>query len=62
VFGTKRLLGRSFEDPNVQRNIRSWPFRVVDQEGKPMIQVQHGASSRSYVSLNTYWYREMTYQ
>ena len=29
VFNTKRLIGRKYDDPIVQNNIKSWPFKVV---------------------------------
>ena len=39
VFDVKRLIGRSFEDPMVQRDMRLWPFKVVNECGKPVIEV-----------------------
>ncbi len=39
VFDAKRLIGREFNDPIVQRDMKSWPFQVVEVKGKPMIQV-----------------------
>jgi len=41
VFDVKRLIGRRFEDETVTKDIKSWPFKVIDQGGNPMVQVQY---------------------
>jgi len=40
VFDAKRLIGRSFDDSNVQSDIKFWPFKVLNKKNKPYIQVQ----------------------
>lgn len=37
----RRLIGRRFEDETVTKDIKSWPFKVIDQGGNPMVQVQY---------------------
>jgi heat shock protein 1/8 len=37
----RRLIGRRFDDPTVKKDIESWPFKVVDQEGSPMVEVEY---------------------
>lgn len=40
VFDAKRLIGRHFTDATVQDDIKHFSYKVVNQEGKPMIQVE----------------------
>nr|CAD2205480.1 unnamed protein product [Meloidogyne enterolobii] len=41
VFDAKRLIGRKFDDPAVQSNMKHWPFKVIQGEGaRPKIQVE----------------------
>ena len=40
VFDAKRLIGRKFDDPKIQSDIKHWPFKVINEGGKPKIQVQ----------------------
>jgi heat shock protein 1/8 len=40
VFDAKRLIGRPFNDPAVQADMKHWPFKVVDVGGKPVIEVE----------------------
>ena len=37
----KRLIGRRFGDESVQADIKSWPFRVLNRSGKPVITVTY---------------------
>ncbi|VEU22854.1 DEKNAAC103926 [Brettanomyces naardenensis] len=41
VFDAKRLIGRKYSDPEVQSDKKHWPFEVIDDAGKPKIQVQY---------------------
>merc|ERR1712241_372456 len=40
VFDAKRLIGRDFSDNTVQRDMKHWPFEIVDNGGKPKISVE----------------------
>ncbi|XP_044766848.1 heat shock protein 70 A1-like [Coccinella septempunctata] len=40
VFDAKRLIGRKFDDPKIQQDIKHWPFKVISESGKPKIQVE----------------------
>jgi heat shock protein 5 len=39
IFDSKRLIGRRFSDKEVQQDIKHFPFKVIDKDGKPAIQV-----------------------
>jgi endoplasmic reticulum chaperone BiP len=39
IFDSRRLIGRRFNDKEVQQDIKHFPFKVIDQDGKPVIQV-----------------------
>jgi L1 cell adhesion molecule like protein len=40
IFDAKRLIGRSFNEKTVQDDKKNWPFTVVNDGGKPLIQVK----------------------
>ncbi|KAK0463575.1 heat shock protein 70 [Desarmillaria tabescens] len=45
VFDAKRLIGRRVDDPDVQKDIKHWPFKVQEKNGKPAISVQYEGKS-----------------
>ncbi|CAN7975672.1 unnamed protein product [Ixodes persulcatus] len=40
VFDAKRLIGRKFDDPKIQGDLKHWPFKVENDAGKPKISVE----------------------
>ncbi|OCK78671.1 heat shock protein-like protein [Lepidopterella palustris CBS 459.81] len=48
VFDVKRLIGRRFDDETVKKDIISWPFKVVDQGGSPMVEVQYLGETKTF--------------
>ena len=40
IFDAKRLIGRPFNDEKIQQDIKHWPFKVIDENGKPKIQIE----------------------
>jgi L1 cell adhesion molecule like protein len=49
VYDAKRLIGRTFDDPNVQQAIKLWPFKVVpDSNNKPLIEVDYMGESKQF--------------
>jgi len=41
LFDAKRLIGRNYNDPTVQKDMKVWPFEVQNRNGKPYMQVQY---------------------
>jgi endoplasmic reticulum chaperone BiP len=39
VFDVKRLIGRGYSDSTVQADMKLWPFKVINKDNKPFIQV-----------------------
>ncbi|CAD6584548.1 MAG: ATPase with role in protein import into the ER [Tremellales sp. Tagirdzhanova-0007] len=48
VFDAKRLIGRTFDDNDVQKDVKHWPFKLVNKGGKPMIQVEHRGDLKDF--------------
>ncbi|KAI3648903.1 hypothetical protein MP228_006757 [Amoeboaphelidium protococcarum] len=48
VFDAKRLIGRKFADPEVQSDMKHWPFKVIDKAGKPFIQVEYLGETKTF--------------
>jgi L1 cell adhesion molecule like protein len=44
----RRLIGRRFDDPTVKKDIESWPFKVVDQDGSPMVEVEYLGENKTF--------------
>jgi heat shock protein 1/8 len=40
VFDAKRLIGRKFNDPEVQADMKHFPFKIIDKNSKPVIEVE----------------------
>lgn len=41
VFDAKRLIGRKFDDPKIQADMKHWSFQVVNEGGLPKIAVEY---------------------
>jgi len=50
VFDAKRLIGRRFNDPEVQSDMKHWPFKVVEKSGKPYIQVEFKGETKDFTA------------
>ena len=51
VFDAKRLIGRKFDDIEVQSDIKHFPFKVISKTGKPVIEVEYRGETKQFVSL-----------
>ncbi|KAJ1380898.1 Heat shock protein 70 family [Sesbania bispinosa] len=48
VFDVKRLIGRKFDDAEVQKDIKLLPYKVVNKDGKPYIEVKVKGENRVF--------------
>ncbi|RKO87085.1 heat shock protein 70 family, partial [Blyttiomyces helicus] len=48
VYDVKRLIGRRFDDAEMQRNLPRWPFTVSNDMGRPIIQVEFKGEKRQF--------------
>lgn len=48
VFDIKRLIGRRWNEPSVQQDIKYWPFKVVNNNDKPNIEVLVGSETKTF--------------
>ncbi|CAK9074256.1 unnamed protein product, partial [Durusdinium trenchii] len=51
VFDAKRLIGRNFQDPVVQADLKLWPFKVVSDgssDDKPLIEVVYQGVDKKF--------------
>lgn len=49
VFDAKRLIGRRFNDPTVVADSKLWPFKVIDADGKPKIEVEFKGETKQFL-------------
>lgn len=48
LFDAKRLIGRRFSDPAIQEDMKHWPFKVVEKNGKPMMRVTYKGEVKDF--------------
>ncbi|ORX94892.1 hsp71-like protein [Basidiobolus meristosporus CBS 931.73] len=48
VFDAKRLIGRRFNDSEVQSDMKHWPFKVIEKDSKPLIQVEYKGETKTF--------------
>ncbi|CAG8629882.1 4941_t:CDS:2 [Funneliformis mosseae] len=49
VFNVNRLIGRNFSDHEWQSDMKHWPFKVIDKNGKPYIRVEFKGENKDFV-------------
>ena len=49
VFDAKRLIGRKFSDPEVQSDIKHFPFTVLSKGDKPVVEVEYRGEKKQFV-------------
>ncbi|KAK4055341.1 Heat shock protein ssb1 [Microbotryomycetes sp. JL201] len=48
VFDAKRLIGRRFDDEEVKKDMAQWPFKVIDKDGSPFIEVEYLNETKTF--------------
>merc|ERR1712021_312556 len=48
IFDAKRLIGRKYDEPTVQSDMKHWPFTVVDADTKPKLQVEYKSETKTF--------------
>nr|CAA49479.1 heat shock protein 70-related protein [Leishmania major] len=48
VFDAKRMIGRKFDDPDLQSDMKHWPFKVIVKDGKPVISVEYQNQTKTF--------------
>merc|ERR1719195_898511 len=48
VYDAKRMIGRRYSDKVVQKDIKLWPFEVVNKDSKPYVKVQYQETERTF--------------
>ena len=44
----KRLIGRKFDDPSVQSDMKHWPFNIRSDGGKPRLEVEYKGETKTF--------------
>jgi len=50
IYDAKRLIGRKYSDPSVKADMKFWPFKVINKDGKPYINVQFKKKKMSFAA------------
>merc|ERR1712113_649695 len=49
IFDAKRLIGRKYDEPTVQSDMKLWPFKVVrESQDRPAIEVEYKAEKKRF--------------
>merc|ERR1711983_318400 len=49
IFDAKRLIGRKFDDLTVQKDLKLWPFKVINDSGnKPKLEVEFKCENKTF--------------
>jgi molecular chaperone DnaK (HSP70) len=48
IYEIKRLMGRKWSDPKVQEAIKKFPFKVVNKNDKPCVEVEYMGETKTF--------------
>jgi heat shock protein 1/8 len=49
IFDAKRLIGRKFDDEKTQQDMKHWPFKVLNNGGKPQFEVEFKGEMKKFM-------------
>lgn len=50
IFDAKRLIGRRFDDPKIQEDMKHWPFTVVNENGVPKLEAEFKGERKRFAA------------
>ncbi|KAE8149517.1 putative ER Hsp70 chaperone BiP [Aspergillus avenaceus] len=48
IFDIKRLIGRKFDDKDIQKDAKNFPFKVVNKDGKPIVKIDVNKTPKTF--------------
>merc|ERR1712064_123160 len=48
IFDAKRLIGRKYGDSSVQADMKHWPFKIIDHQTKPKLEVEYKSETKTF--------------
>lgn len=48
LFDAKRMIGRRFDDKEIQNDMKNWPFKVINKNGKPEYQCYYKGELKTF--------------
>jgi molecular chaperone DnaK (HSP70) len=48
IFDVKRLISHKFNDPSVQQNIQQFPFKIIEENSKPMTEINSNKEQKLF--------------
>jgi len=48
IFDAKRMIGRKYDDSALQKDIKLWPFKVINDNSKPKVEVKYKGETKSF--------------
>lgn len=48
IFDAKRLIGRKWDEQSVQDDAKHWPFKLINDGGRPKLQVEYKSETKTF--------------
>lgn len=48
IFDAKRLIGRLFKDETIQKDMKHYPFKILEENSRPVIQVEYMGETKLF--------------